>query len=78
MFLYRHGICKPVLTPDPNDLAADNVKIELGDITGVGSASKGTPLAIAVCAASYLPSMTDMHRRCPAVASNPNLAFPQL
>ena len=78
MFLYRHGICKPVLAPDPNDLAADNVKIELGDVTGIGSASKGTPLAVAVCTPSYLPSMSDVHRRCRAVASNPNLASPLL
>ena len=49
------GICKPVLTPNPNDLAADNVKIELGDVTGVGSASKGTPLAVAVCTRSLSP-----------------------
>ena len=78
MFLYRHGICNPVLAPNPNDLAADNVKIELGDVTGVGSASKGTPLAVAVRAPPYIPSMSDIPRRCPAVASNPNLASPLL
>ena len=72
------GICKPVLPPNSNDLVADNVKIELGDITGVGSASKGTPLAVAVCAPSYFPSMSNIRRRCPAVASNQSLASPLL
>ena len=60
------------LTPHPNDLVADNVKIELSDVTSVGSASKGTPLVVVVCAPTCLPSMSDIARRCPAVASNPS------
>ena len=74
MLLYARGICKPVPTLESRNPAADNIKIELGDITGVGSASKGTPLAIAVCTPSYLSSISDIPRRSPAVASNPNLA----
>ena len=69
-----HGICEPVLTPQTSNPAADNAKIELGDIIGIGSASKGTPLAVAVCTTSCLSSKSDSPSRYPAAASSPSLA----